>query len=435
MNVGFFLNNANILSMDYRNLLEGNPGMGGTQYSIIAVAGLLSQRANNFDVVVYAQKNGFFNDNLKVEIVADINQAVEQAVKNEIPLMVIDQKFLSKKILLKYKEKILFVPWCHNFLTLRKYNLYNKQSSIPKIVHVSREQMDLYRDHPAFYKSEYIYNGFSIATINKYKKKLIPYNLRSNNVVYIGSLVRAKGFHILAKVWKSVLKSVPDVNLYVIGSGKLYNSNASLGERGIADSIYEQEFIQYLLDEDGEILPSVHFMGIMGKEKNDLLLQCKVGVPNPSGNTETFGYTAIEMQAMGCLVTTMRCPGYLDTVWHNGILYKSTSKLANEIIDLLQRDDNQYKEMISFLGKFDFNVIISQWEDLLYDCINGKCKKKQIDTPLTNADYHLKGFKEFLRKTKIRFPVFNFMPPVEIGYSIIKIITKTTVWVRRKIRI
>ena len=70
---------------------------------------------------------------------------------------------------------------------------------------------------------------------------------------------------------------------------------------------------------DNQVLPSVHFLGVLGEEKNDLLLKCRVGVPNPSGNTETFGFTAIEMQSMGCNITTMKCSGYLDTVFTKDI--------------------------------------------------------------------------------------------------------------------
>jgi glycosyltransferase involved in cell wall biosynthesis len=255
-------------------------------------------------------------------------------------------------------------------------------------------------------------------TIDKYET--VPFRDRNNNVIYVGSLVKVKGFLELAKVWKKVLSYVPDANLYVVGTGKLYGNNRMLGNSGIADTEYESQFIPYLLDENGNLLPSVHFMGIMGDEKNDLLLKCKVGVPNPTGISETFGFTAVEMQAMGCLVTTMRCPGYLDTVALNGILYKSTSKLAKSIITLLQQKDNDYQLMYNFIkSRFDYNIIISQWEKLLMDCGNNKMEYLHSLYPLSNPNYHGKRIKEFIRKWKKRIPVLQVVPPVEIFIDMI----------------
>ena len=43
----------------------------------------------------------------------------------------------------------------------------------------------------------------------------------------MGGLRVTKGFHILAKVWKEVVKEVPDAELHVMGGSKLYDENAS----------------------------------------------------------------------------------------------------------------------------------------------------------------------------------------------------------------
>lgn len=63
------------------------------------------------------------------------------------------------------------------------------------------------------------------------------------------------------------IKKVPQAQLYVIGGGNLYNRNAVMGKYGIATQEYENEFMPYITDDDGKILPSVHFCGILGKEK------------------------------------------------------------------------------------------------------------------------------------------------------------------------
>ena len=50
-----------------------------------------------------------------------------------------------------------------------------------------------------------------------------------HNVVYLGGLNKYKGFHVLAKAWKKVLAEVSDAKLIVLGSGKLYNRETSMG--------------------------------------------------------------------------------------------------------------------------------------------------------------------------------------------------------------
>ena len=85
-------------------------------------------------------------------------------------------------------------------------------------------------DHRAFKKGTYIYN---LCNYNLPAPK--PFSARKNHVVYIGSIVPLKGLHLLTKAWSSVLKEVPDAQLYIIGSGNLYNQNEKLGKYGIAE--------------------------------------------------------------------------------------------------------------------------------------------------------------------------------------------------------
>ncbi|MCL1937871.1 MAG: glycosyltransferase family 4 protein [Candidatus Azobacteroides sp.] len=413
MRIAFYLRNANISTIDCRNILDGNPGIGGSEYAIISVATLLSQRNKGFDIVLYAQDKGLLPDNLHIELADNIDLSVQKAIEQVMTLMIVDCKDMDNATVIKYSKTMNFVIWGHNFLPYRTLNFYARQQNILRIVNVGREQWDLWRDHPIFCKSDYIYNGIFLPSISKHD--ITPYHKRSKNVIYIGSLMHIKGFHVLAKAWKIVLKSVPEANLYVVGSGKLYNKNSELGKWGIADNEYENTFMPDLLDEAGNLLPSVHFMGIMGKEKNDLLLKCKVGVPNPSGNTETFGFTAIEMQAMGCLVTTKRCPGYLDTVAPNGILYESESQLAGNIVRLLQRTNNDYLSMYNFIkNRFDYDLIISEWEKLLYNCETRNKKHIHSISPLSNPMYHCKKLKEFMRKLKELMPFTKHIPPIEL---------------------
>ena len=67
-------------------------------------------------------------------------------------------------------------------------------------VFVGRQQYDRYIDHAVINKSTYIYNMYP-ETDELHREKI-----QNHAVTYIGSLVPTKGFHVLAAVWKTILK-------------------------------------------------------------------------------------------------------------------------------------------------------------------------------------------------------------------------------------
>jgi hypothetical protein len=111
----------------------------------------------------------------------------------------------------------------------------------------------------------------------------------------------------------------------------------------------------------------VKFWGVLGDEKADILQHTRVGVPNPSGVTETFGYTAVEMQEYGCPIATIKCPAYVETVYPgSGILYRNEKDLAKTVITLLNRRNNNYPETIEYIrSHFGFEKIANEWHQLL----------------------------------------------------------------------
>ena len=264
---------------------------------------------------------------------------------------------------------------------------------------------DLYRDHKIYHKTTYIYNCVPSGNAREMVRSA-PYHSRRNVVVYVGSLVPFKGFHLLAQAWPQIIEEVPDAEMYVIGSGKLYDKNSQLGEWGVAEESYEKSFMPFLT-QSGKIIPSVHFMGVMGEDKKEILLKSKVGVPNPSGITETFCLSAVEMQMHGCRIATINYPGYLDTV-RNGKLFGRRGNLAEVVVELLKSSDNEYdKSMDYFEEKFSYDSVISRWEELLH---TGEI---HYSDKLTNIFYRYKWLKELLRIVKQYLPILYHMPMLE----------------------
>lgn len=409
--IGFYLSNDNIASVDFCNYEQGNPGVGGSEFSAIVIAANLSIRNNDLDIVLYCNKKGIFPDKLKYVVCGNLQNAIKIANNDNINYFVIDEKVISHSVLNNYVGVMDFVLWANNPLKISDVDFYASCKKVKKIINVGKEQMDLWIDHRVYKKFCFIYN--SMCFDNEINTNSLIKSARGHNVVYIGNLVFNKGFHFLAKSWKKVLDKCPDAQLYVIGSGRLYNRDAEMGPLGIASPRYEKMWAKYLTGNDGKVLPSVHFLGILGPEKKEILKHCKVGVPNPSGLTETFGYTAVEMQSMGCNCTTKRCYGYLDTVLDvpTNILYKNEFTLHKKIVKLLNSNEANLNYILpELLRKFSISSVIPIWEEM-FDNINDTPKYSK-----TNLMYRLKWLK-IIHRYFDRFYLFPSIEKLLIKYD------------------
>ena len=400
--VAFYLDNDSLGSVNLSNLLAGNPGVGGTEYQFLLVSYLLEQRSSNITPTLITRcktsaphKNIYQVDNLL--------ELCEYCSANEIKTIVMNQLVFDEKLLDSYKDLFDIVLWDHNGMNLRRLNVVNSRKYVKRIVCCGREMMDMYRDHPATLKSTYIYNMQPIQSKEWYKERIDFTD--NHNVVYMGSIIPTKGFHVLARSWKTVLKDVPDAQLYVIGSGKLYDKNARLGKFGIAEAAYEEQFMQYLTDENGNVLDSVHFLGLLGNEKFEVLGKCKVAVPNPTGDSECLPLTTMEMQLMGCGITTIFHQAYLDTVCNKQWLYYRCRQLASFIVERINSPRDNYDKLYSFIStRFGIDNNLRRWEETLLS-LN---EPMRVEGYSSNP-YQMKGLKNFLLKVKCNFPMLGKM--------------------------
>jgi glycosyltransferase involved in cell wall biosynthesis len=176
----------------------------------------------------------------------------------------------------------------------------------------------------------------------------------------------------------------------------------------------------YLIDDKGNLFPTVHFMGHMGVEKKDILLQTKVGVPNPKGLSETFCITAVEMQLCGATVAACKAPGYYDT-FVNGVITNDMNALKDGIIRLLKSDKplKSFNDTIQEINKrFSLDVIKGEWIKLL----NEIDESASLPQDVHNLCYRWKWLKYFLYKVKCCCPFLWRIIPVE------SVIQKTESW-------
>ncbi len=418
MKIAFYLPNSGLKYIDCRNLEHGNPGVGGTEYIIQATAHYIQKKhPDNIEIIVGAHEVELLSPELNSIKISNISELVYNVKPDYLLFKYEPSWYLEiKKAIANVDTKLLV--WAHNFIPRKELSLLANDDKVERIICVSREQLNMYRDHKAFLKSSYVYNGMPVEYMKTLKSDLLSLSERPHDVTYIGSIVEYKGFHLLAEAWHEVLKDIPDARLNVIGSGKLYDRGAKLGRYGIAEESYENKFMPCLIDEQGEILPSVKFWGVLGVEKNEVLAKTRVGVPNPSGVSETFCITALEMQAMGCVVTTINFGGFKNTVYNKtGLLYKKTKDLARCIIHLLKSEDNDIDGFYNYMEThFAFEKVAEDWIDLFHSL--GK-ENVLLNYENTNHD-RLVCMREWNRRLKKVLPYGYYLPTIDFYRSILR---------------
>ena len=418
MKIVFYLPNKNLKGIDCTRLEEGNPGIGGTEYIIQATVHYLHKLSpKDINIILGLEDEHGVSDTLKPFVKTS---SIKELIKETNPDYIVFkyENCTYHKIADATRDtKTKLLPWAHNFIPRTQLTKLAKDSKVARIICVSKEQLNMYRDHKAFFKSVYIYNGMPVTYLEQQRESLPPFINRPNEVTYIGSIVDFKGFHLLAKAWPKVLKQVPDARLNVIGSGKLYDRTAKLGPYGIAEASYEAQFMPYLIDANGKLLPSVKFWGVLGTEKNDILKRTRVGVPNPSGISETFCITALEMQAMGALITTIKFGGFVNTVYHTGLLYRCPNELADCIVKQMHKKDNDLDGFYAYMKEnFSFEKVAANWIKLCRDLEYGNFE------PLSYEDSPdpLLRLRERNRRIKAALPCGYLLPTIDLYRSILK---------------
>lgn len=406
--IGFYVDSSEFKDgIDFNKIGLGNPGIGGSWYTTLLLA-LKIAETSRVHVSLFLTKHIILSEKIKLNLCNDIFHAVSLASENEIDLFILNQFSVSENLVKFIDEgNMKCAVWTHIYIDYITANIISKSKNIKVNIFVGKQQYDYYIDHPVIKKSIVIFNGVSIN--QKYRQ-----HNDGLTVTYLGALYYSKYFHVLAKVWKEVVKKVPNAKLNVIGSGNIYNKNTRLGSMGVASEEYENLFLPYLKNEDGSLMESVSFLGGMGYEKNEILIKTSVGVVNPTGISECLPMSVLEFLSFGVPVVTKNAWAYPDVIVHNktGILYLSEMMLANKIVKLLKDHDlnnNLGKNARTFtISKFDIENIVWKWIDLIHNLNT----EEVFEKPKASAPYfnQLKLFRIFNRQLIIK--VGLKIPPV-----------------------
>ena len=424
--IGFFLQNGNLGDVDCSRFDLCNPGIGGTEFEFLLVATELArQYPRECKVVVLSPSPLSLPPPSESRIVDNTPQSLLRAAREAgCDILVLDAKlplewFRPEDV----PPSPRLVAWAHLDSDWRKYKAFAANESVVRVVCVGREQLDLVRDHDVYRKATYIYNAYPLYAedLPEMSATNAGPEARGHRVAFVGSLTPSKGFHLVADAWPEVLAEVPDSELHVYGSGKLYDKNASLGPLGIAEKSFERRFAAPLSSQDGRIMSSVQFHGVLdGVELHKELLKAKVGVINPNTD-ETFGLSAIDLQLAGCHLVVRRSPGVMDTCGYSKFSYGRRSDLPRKIVAALEAEDGPFQKtsIKSVRERFGLQTIIPQWRQLFMDvAANAPVRHEK---GLVHPFYRMKWLRELNRHVRSVAP---FLPPISRWREIMPAIPK-----------
>lgn len=403
INIGIYLGPKDGKEIDATNIEKGNPGIGGKQFCMLQLAYALSN-LGKYKVFLFAKRNYKVNQNLKFIKIQTESDVIKLSIKNNLDILIADQ-FRDEDFRKTIRSaKLKIIAWCHNYIHSDTISFIEKTPQIVSCVFVSKQMYDRYIDNNIIKKSTFIYNMIYDNFPNEVRE------IKNHTVVYMGSIVEGKGFRELCSIWKGINNEIPDSKLIVIGNGMLYG-DAVLGKLGIAEEKYEKTFRKFLTNENGEIIPSVIFKGIIGEEKLEIFKEAAVGVINPTGRTETFGMGIVEMAQTKLPVVTIAKNGFFDTIINGetGILAKNINSIQKEIIKLLNDKERNLRlgeNAKKYIQKFSPDIIVPMWDQLLTEVANNRLEVKYLkpSKPYTNNYKWLRMILRFLRfKLNLKF--------------------------------
>ena len=372
--IGLYVENNNISDVDVTHPENGNPGIGGTEYNFFALPYYFNiYHLKMIHFIFYVQDMSLTPNGIEAKITDNCVTAYISAQDDDCDLFVwrpTKRNDTDELLKVLRSSRLKVIAWVHNTPEKRILDVMCEVNNIIKFVLVSDTQRSSVSDHQINAKACVIYNGFD----DSYYAPKDNVQKDHSLVVYVGSIIPAKGFGLLARVWKRVITEYPAAKLYVIGSGQVYNRNKKLGEWGVAEEKYESEEIRpYLSDDAGNVIPSVKFLGVLGKDKIAYMQNACVGIANPTAIGENCPGTAIEFQAAGTPVVSKAMFGLLDTVVNGqtGMLGMSDDELVNNILFFLgdiNRSISYGSNGRMFVKrKFDYKKICDQWSQLFFN--------------------------------------------------------------------
>jgi glycosyltransferase involved in cell wall biosynthesis len=162
-----------------------------------------------------------------------------------------------------------------------------------------------------------------------------------------------RGLNLLLDAWPEIRRAVPQAQLHLFTSMKLYNAEDT------------PEFSKMYAT--ARNLPGIHYHGSVGQaELRETAQKCRA-LAYPCTFPETSCITAMEAMAAGCAVVSTSAGALIETAWHNPLIAPGGNWIAmwSKALIKVLTDDDEYERLalqnITIAQYFDWKLVARQW--------------------------------------------------------------------------
>ena len=162
-----------------------------------------------------------------------------------------------------------------------------------------------------------------------------------------------RGLNLLLQAWPAVRQAVPNAQLYLFTSMKVYNADET--------ESYQQMY------EMARNLPGINYRGSVGQaELRETAYRCRA-LAYPCIFPETSCITAMEAMAAGCVVVSTSAGALIETAWQNPLIAPGGNWLPvwiNALVKILT-DDDEYERLalqnLAIARYYDWPLVAQRW--------------------------------------------------------------------------
>jgi glycosyltransferase involved in cell wall biosynthesis len=396
--IAFLLDDSSVHDADLTDPEQGNPAIGGTEFSFVSLAHELAARGLARTTLIHHNRTNVYPKTVHVLTVDDYPKGLRSTIAGAGPIDCVvvrgHDSLPGAGILDLIPAGLPVIAWSHNHLRSKTLAYFAGCEQVKRVIYVGREQCALAAGAACHSKATYIVPG-SYALSR-------PYGQKDLRAVYIGSLVPQKGFHRLARLWPHIRRACPEAELDVIGSSRISHHQQELGGLGVASPSYEKRILRYLHQDPGGY--GVRFHGKMGVEKYEVLSRALVGLPNPTGFTECCPASVVEMSSCGAVVVALRQWGMCDTILDRvtGYLCRNEREYVRRVVSLFENRDTARAMGIAgqrfVQDTFSYSNVCDQWVRLFEEVQSSATSN--YSSPLISGRYPLLKLRRLNRRIR-----------------------------------
>lgn len=130
--VGLYVSDSGFSGIDFKNIDNGNPGIGGTQFEFVLLAYYLSQD-ERYEVIIFHMNENYYPERCQHNVVNDFEEAVKNASLMNVDCFICQSNLQNiVDYLEKYNQKAIL--WAHNFMRPHMIRYLAKCTYVTKII-------------------------------------------------------------------------------------------------------------------------------------------------------------------------------------------------------------------------------------------------------------------------------------------------------------